>query len=220
MRTGATLQGAQRGIAGEVERKWATMPPGHSALAALSRLRPGWRPFSSQVKTWPAHPVLWSLDLNLPAIASFGMAYVRSTWIIAVDLRYFDYEHANGLNGPARFDAAGALGGLKVGAASFPPELVCNAGFSKSFIARLGYVYNQNPIRNEDSFFNLGSPLIYQHTLSAGCSIRTDEKSSLNLAYSYFLPQDVEGPIVSPVIGPVPGSSVRNSSAFTFSVSA
>jgi long-chain fatty acid transport protein len=75
---------------------------------------------------------------------------------------------------------------------------------------RAGYAYNENPIPDEDSFFNLASPLIYQHTLSVGGSIGVGEISSINLAYSYFPPEQVDGPIVSPIAGPVAGSSVRN----------
>ncbi len=155
-------------------------------------------------------PRLLRLDLDLPAIFSLGAAYIRpNSWAIALDLRYFDYGHTDGLEGPAAFDATGALQGLGWrGIVS--GGIGVQRRLSSSIDVRAGYAYNQNPIQDENSFFNLASPLIYQHTLTAGFSILLARRTSVNLAYSYFLPEEVAGPIVSPATGPVPGSLVRN----------
>jgi long-chain fatty acid transport protein len=155
-------------------------------------------------------PRVLHLDLDLPAIVSAGLAYVRpETWGIAVDVRYFDYGHADGFEGPAAFDATGALSGL-----GWRGIVSAGAGvqrrLSPSVSVRAGYAYNENPVPSENSFFNLASPLIYQHTMSAGLSVDVAHQSSVSLAYSYFLPEEVSGPIVSPLSGPVPGSLVRN----------
>jgi long-chain fatty acid transport protein len=150
-----------------------------------------------------------TLELDLPMIVSLGTAYVGDPWVVALDARYFDYAHADGFRGPAAFDGTGALQGL-----GWRSIVAIGAGvqrrLSEPLIARVGYVHNQSPVRNEDSFVNLASPLIYQHTLSAGFSLRVSPQSSVNLAYSYFFPEEIVGPIISPVVGPVPGSSVRN----------
>jgi len=183
---------------------------GSLRLAASAKSRTWMEDFHFMGEDAEGAPRVLRLDLDLPTILSVGAAYVRpETWTLALDLRYFDYEHASGFKGPANFDATGALGGLGW-------RSIVSAGvgvqrrLSGAISVRAGYAYNENPIPDEDSFFNLASPLIYQHTLSVGGSIGVGERSSINLAYSYFPPEQVDGPIVSPIAGPVAGSSVRN----------
>lgn len=156
-------------------------------------------------------PRVLSLDLDLPLIVSAGTAYYGlDKWILALDVRYLDYASSNGFGDPAQFDGTAALQGLGW-RSTVAVAVGAQRRLSTSLSLRAGYAYNESPVDDRDSFFNLASPLIYRHTLSAGGSLRLSRGSAINLAYSYFLPEDVTGPIISPVTGPVPGSSVRNS---------
>jgi long-chain fatty acid transport protein len=72
---------------------------------------------------------------------------------------------------------------------------------------RGGYTYNQNPIKNSEAFYNIASPVIYQHMLSTGGSFNFTELLSANVGYSYYFENTRTGQIVLPGIGPVPGST-------------
>jgi len=72
------------------------------------------------------------------------------------------------------------------------------------------YTFNQNPLQDSESFFKIASPLICEHMLSFGGSLRLDEHVSLNAAYSHYFENSRTGPIVSPGLGAVPDSSVTN----------
>jgi long-chain fatty acid transport protein len=75
---------------------------------------------------------------------------------------------------------------------------------------RGGYTYNQNPIKNSEAFYNIASPVIYQHMLSGGASLNFSELLSANVAYSYYFENTRSGQIVLPGIGTVPGSTFSN----------
>lgn len=147
---------------------------------------------------------------DLPLIVSVGTAYSGfENWLLSLDVRYFDYKNTAGFGDPAVFDANGKLGGLgwdSVFAASIGSQLK----LTECAFLRAGYTYNQSPISNADSMFAIGSPLIYQHMLSCGGSYKLTDTMSFNLAYSYLFDSPVEGPIVLPGAGAIPGTSVRN----------
>ncbi len=154
-------------------------------------------------------PRVLRADLDLPLIVSVGTAYTGfDNWLIALDVRYFDYGHTDGFGDRAIYDAAGALQGV-----DWSSVMAAALGVQRQVTDRLavraGYTYNQNPIKNSESFFNTASPLIYQHMISAGTTWNVNERFALNFAYSYMPQISRTGPIVLPV-GTIPGSSVTN----------
>jgi long-chain fatty acid transport protein len=150
----------------------------------------------------------WKLDL--PLIVSLGTAYAGfEDWIFAADVRYFNYADADGFGDPATFDSRGAVMGLGWNNV-MAVGLGAQRRISDRWLVRGGYTFNESPIGNTNSFFNVAAPLIYKHTLNVGASLQLSPVTSVNFAYSYFLPAEVTGPIVLPGIGPVPGSSVTN----------
>ena len=193
--------GAQVGIS------WAT--PGRWHFGASVKT-PAWmETFRFHGQDATGMPRVLRLELDLPMILSLGAAYsgLRG-WTFALDGRYFDYAGADGFGDQARFTSGDALEGL-----GWRSVVALGAGIERRLSAalsvRAGYAWTQSPVRDADAFFNLASPLIYRHTLSAGGSFRLAPGAALNLAYSYFPPAEVTGTIESPA-GAIPGSTVRS----------
>lgn len=149
-------------------------------------------------------------DLDLPLIFSLGTSYSGvDDWLLALDVRYLDYENTDGFGDRATFDSTGRLTGL-----DYSSVLAVAFGVQREVSERLtlrgGYTYNQNPTRHGETMYTLAAPLIYQHMLSTGASLNFSERLSGNLAYSYDFENTRSGPIVLPGIGAVPGSSVSS----------
>lgn len=150
------------------------------------------------------------LDFDLPMIVSVGASIVAGDgWLVALDLRFIDFAGAAGLGDRAIFDSSGRLGGLDWSSV-FVSALGIEKQVNDSWTVRGGYTYNQNPIKNSEAFYSIASPLIYQHTLSSGLSYHVSEALSANLGYSYLLENTRHGQLISPAIGPIPGSSIAN----------
>lgn len=151
------------------------------------------------------------VDVDLPMIVSVGSSLQAGQgWLFALDLRYVDFANTAGLGDRAVFDSTGRLGGLDWSSV-FVTALGVEKRLSPAWTARGGYTFNQNPVKNSEAFYNVASPLIYQHMLSNGISYNVSQALSVNLAYSYMLENTRKGEIVSPVFGPLPGSSITNS---------
>ncbi len=160
-------------------------------------------------------------DVDLPMIVSVGAALTSyEDWLFAMDARFIDYANADGFGDSASFNADGSLNGLDW-SSIFSLSLGVQRRINNNLQLRCGYTYNQNPVRNSESFYNVASPLIYQHLASVGASYDLSRDVSFNVAYSHYFDSDREGPIVSPALGPIPGSSVRNqvsADVFSFGV--
>ncbi len=151
-----------------------------------------------------------STRVDLPMITSFGLSYTGfEKWVLAADFRYFYYESTRGLGGDTRFTPSGALTGLGFRDV-FALALGAQRRLTDNLVGRIGYTYNQSPINNDATSFNISSPLFYEHMISAGATYELTKNVGINLAYSYLLPNQLTGPIVAPGIGAVPGSSVTN----------
>lgn len=149
-------------------------------------------------------------DIDLPLIVSLGTAYTGfERWLLALDVRYFGYGSTNGLGDPAAFASGGSLQGLGWDSV-FATALGAQYQWNDRISLRSGYTFNQNPISNGESFFNVASPLIYQHMLSSGASLSLSESTACHIAYSYMFENSRTGPLYTPGLGAVPGSSIEN----------
>ncbi|WP_231615539.1 OmpP1/FadL family transporter [Novipirellula artificiosorum] len=183
---------------------------------------PAWR-FGASLKspTWMetfqfhsedqlGNPRELSVDVDLPMILSLGTAYDGlENWLFALDVRYFDYKNTDGFGDRAVFDATGKLGGLDFSSV-MSTSLGIQRAVSEQLTIRGGYSYNQNPVRNSEAFYNVASPLTFQHILSTGASLRFTDNLAANVAYSYFFENTRSGQIVFPGIGAIPGSTFDN----------
>ncbi|QDV25047.1 OmpP1/FadL family transporter [Aureliella helgolandensis] len=156
-------------------------------------------------------PRTLTADIDLPLVLSLGTSYAGiDRWLFACDVRFVDYANTAGLGDPAEFDGTGRLVGLdwsSVLATALGAQFQVHDGIA----IRGGYTYNQNPVSNNEAFFNVASPLIYQHMLSTGLSIQTAPTTAVNIGYSYMLDSNRTGPIFAPGSGALAGTSVENS---------
>lgn len=154
-------------------------------------------------------PRLEKLDVDLPMTISLGFSYTpNDRWLWAVDTRYFDYKNTNGF-GPAGYTQTGAGTGLGWdNIVSIATGLQYQ--YSNRLILRMGYTYQENPIPDANTFFNVASPLIIGHIGSVGASWYWRPNIMFNVAYLRGFEGEKSGPIVLPGIGPVPGSNVTS----------
>lgn len=168
-------------------------------------------------------PRTLSADVSLPMIVSLGAAYTgMEEWLFAVDLRYFDYKNTEGFGEPAVFAPTGKLEGLDWSSV-FALAAGAQRNLTDKLAVRAGYTYNQNPIKDSETFFNIASPLIYEHMISTGLGYRLNPCVTVNIAYSYMPTNTRTGALVLPGLGTVPGSSVTTeleSHFFSFGVAA
>lgn len=166
-------------------------------------------------------PRTLTADVDLPMIISLGVGITQyQDWVFAADFRYFDYANADGFGDRAQFHPDGRLGGLDWSSV-FATALGVERRLGERVTLRGGYTYNQSPIRNSESFYNMATPLFYQHMLSLGGSYDFCRSISFNTAYSHYFENQVQGPIVIPLAGPVPDTSVTNrvsADVFSFGV--
>ncbi|GIW95410.1 MAG: hypothetical protein KatS3mg110_3451 [Pirellulaceae bacterium] len=129
-------------------------------------------------------------DIDYPMILSLGTAWDSGYgWLLALDARYFDYKNTSGFR---------ELGWSNVFAGAVGLQRTINSALT----LRCGYNFNQNPIRSSEAFANLLTPLIQEHNISAGCSLRIAPQVELALAYVYLVNNGLTGPLPSPPFGP------------------
>jgi len=153
-------------------------------------------------------PYTAKFNIDLPMIISLGTAYSGyEDTVIAVDLRYFDYRNTDGF-GETGYDPFGRLTGL-----SWSNQMSVAAGVQRRLfdrlLVRLGYTFNTRPYSDRDTFYNVASPLDYQHQLGVGASCELSDHVVFHLNYTHYFEFSGSGPIILPT-GVIPGSSVTN----------
>ncbi|MFO0959955.1 MAG: outer membrane protein transport protein [Isosphaeraceae bacterium] len=138
------------------------------------------------------------VQAGVPAIYSWGVAYKGiDRLLVDVDLRYFDYRNtplwgdsiqSGGLNWQGIF--AVAVGG--------------QYQLTERLTLRAGYLFNQNPINQVQTLFNVQAPGFIQNTMSLGASFRLNDFLVASLAWVHGFRNTIEGPI-----GQVPNSTAR-----------
>ncbi len=149
-------------------------------------------------------------DMDFPAIASIGVGYTGiEKWTLAVDLRYIDYENTHGFQ-EAGFNPDGSVTGF-----GWDSIMVLAMGaqweVSDKFTVRAGYSYNDNPIPDANTFYNVPAPAIIQHHINLGASLKLNAGMTLDIAYTHGFSNQISGPMYNPSIpgGVVPGSNVE-----------
>ncbi len=156
-------------------------------------------------------------DLDNPLVASLGFGYSGwDYWKFAADVRYIDYEGTNGFQ-DAGFDASGAVTGFGW-KSIFVVAVGAEYQLTPSLAIRTGYTYNENPIRDRDTFFNIAAPGIIQHHLSTGFTYATAHGWRLSLAVMHGFRNTISGAWQAPT-GAIPGTTV-SSELSTYSLTA
>jgi long-chain fatty acid transport protein len=147
-------------------------------------------------ETWKAYardevgqPRTLTLKASLPAIYSWGVAY-RPTdrLLVAVDLRYFDYENTD-LYGERVVDGGLGWRGVFAAAVGGRYQVTDRAALSA------GYVYNDNPIPSVGTLFNVQAPAITQHTIALGTTMNVTDAMAMSLGYAYGFRNTLTGPV-------------------------
>jgi long-chain fatty acid transport protein len=143
---------------------------------------------------------------NIPMIVSLGVGYTGfDRWTLAADVRYVDYHNADGFD-QGGFTSTGAVAGLGW-RSIFALSLGAQYQMTDHFSVRMGYSYNQDPISDSQTSFNVASSTILEHAIYCGFSYQVSDALSLSLAYAHAFQNSISGPLVTPA-GAVPGSSV------------
>jgi long-chain fatty acid transport protein len=151
-------------------------------------------------------------NLDFPMVASVGTAYTGfDRLLIALDLRFFDFRDTNGFR-KTGFDRNGAVAGL-----GWQNVFALATGvqyeLTDALTLRAGYAFNLNPVGDAVTMFNIFSPTIIQHAISAGLSYNVAKSFKVSLAYVHMFENSIHGPIVSPRTGPIAGTDVSTSGA-------
>jgi long-chain fatty acid transport protein len=155
------------------------------------------------------NPATTSANINFPMTGSVGVAYKGiDRLLIASDFRILDYRDTNGFRTGGFNNQTGALRGL-----GWQNVFALGTGiqyqWTDDFSTRVGYTFNLNPIGPAETSFNVGSPLIIQHSVSVGGSYSVTPQFKLSLAYSHDFQNSISGPLIEPFVGRIAGSSVR-----------
>ena len=146
---------------------------------------------------------------DLPLIVSLGTSYTGfERLLLSADVRYYAYGISQGFN-TTGFDNTGAVTGLGWNSI-FTVALGAQYQATDRLALRMGYVWNQNPIPNQNSIYNVVSPNILMNTISAGFTYRITSAWDASFAYLHAFENSGSGPIVLPGVGAIPGSSVTN----------
>jgi len=149
-------------------------------------------------------------DLDFPMVASVGTAYTGfERLLLALDLRFFDFRDTNGFRHTG-FDRNGAVAGLGWQNV-FALAMGAQYQLTDALALRAGYTFNLNPAGNAVTVFNVLSPTIIQHSLAAGLTYDVAKSFKISLCYVHMFENSIEGPIVTPAIGPIHGTEIKNS---------
>jgi len=154
--------------------------------------RPEW---NSSDETGAAREV--TRDLRLPYILSLGFGYrgIART-VLAADVRYFDYA------GATPFGIPTSQGGLTWDSI-FAVALGVRHHLTNRVHLTAGYLFNENPVPDAVTQYNVQSPAINRHTLFVGGSLQLAPPIRLDIAAAHGFRESISGPIEQ-----VPGMTV------------
>jgi len=195
----------------------AYMTTEHCVNYGISFKSPQWfEDFTYNSTDEIGRPRSFQQKVELPYILSLGTSYVGiENLLVGLDVRYIGWSHAATFGDPAAFDAQPALQGLGWDS-TWTISLGAQYALSESMTVRAGYSHGASPIDGSpESGLNIGSPLILEHTLSAGGSMKLSQALSMNFAYSYGF-ENTTNDIIQTAAGVIPNTSVTQDVAAHF----
>jgi long-chain fatty acid transport protein len=153
----------------------------------------------------------FSFTMNAPAIIAGGISYQATDRLfVASDVKYYLYSSTEGFE-ESGFTQTGAVAGFgwdDIMVVALGSELRATDRLS----LRAGYNYSDNPIPEENSFFNVAAPAVIQHHLTMGFGFELGEGVEVSAAYYRAFENEVSGPMQHPMMpGGIPGSDVTSS---------
>lgn len=137
------------------------------------------------------------LQVNNPANFVVGVGFMPTERLqIALDAKQMFFEDAAGFGD--------ALGWQDITAYALGIQFQATPRFA----LRAGWNETEGAIPDEATFFNVASPAVFGSHATVGLGFGVTETLTMNLGYYRALSEEISGPFVSPVIGPVPGTRV------------
>ena len=156
---------------------------------------PQWmEPFRFQTEEYDNYgnylgPNVRKLHITVPQIISFGTSYrgFQNT-LLAADLRYYIYDGCGDVK---------LLGWHNM----FSIHLGAQRIINERLTARMGYVYNDNPIPDAFAYRNLASPICHKNMLYIGGSIKLTSQIEATLCYGHTFRNSLHGetPVGMPI---------------------
>jgi long-chain fatty acid transport protein len=174
---------------------------------------PTWfEPFVWETEDEAGQKRIVTFHLNRPLTVSMGANYLFPTeTLILMDASWINFSGTQGFDDTG-FASDGSLKGL-----GFDDIFVVALGVQQkvgdAWSLRCGYNYCTNPIEEDITFFNVGSPLHNQHHLSLGVSWAVKEKMTLDIAYTHAFETSQSGPMYLPA-GEVPGTEAETALSY------
>ncbi len=150
--------------------------------------------------------VTFRMDRPLTAQVGLNYALAQTTHVVA-DLGYIAYGSTNGF-AHSGFRADGSIAGLGWDD-SYTFELGIQHALSANVVVRAGYNYCSDPIPDNMTFYNVGSPLHLAHHLSIGTSVTMAPGVTLDLSYTRGLSHSQSSSWYTPA-GAAPGTSLTS----------
>ncbi|HWM89308.1 MAG TPA: outer membrane protein transport protein [Thermoanaerobaculia bacterium] len=138
-----------------------------------------------------------TLQVNNPANVVIGIGFTPNDRLkIALDAKQLFYKDTEGFGNVLGWDDITAFAlGIQFQAT---PKLALRAGYNQT----------EGAIPDEATFFNVASPAVFGKHATVGLGVGVTETLTMNLGYYRAFSEEISGPFISPVIGPVPGTSV------------
>jgi long-chain fatty acid transport protein len=177
--------GFQAGLYYETDRQWRL---------GASYKSPQW---TEELTFYDSNPIsgpeTLRLNVDYPGIISAGAAYYGIPGVVwAIDFRYVDYANTELFGHDTGFDAANAFTGLGWRSV-FSISTGIQYQLTEAISLRCGYLYTQNPIRDEEAFYNIAAPALYEHIISLGATLRLTCRTSLSIAYLRAFENSIQG---------------------------
>lgn len=149
------------------------------------------------------------LDLDFPSIISLGASYRGfEKWTLGADARYIGYGSTDGFDA-ATFNMDGSVNGFGWDSI-WVLALAAQYEVDECLSFRGGFAFNDNPIPDANSTFNVPAPAILTQHVSLGMSYCFGDDWFLDLAYRHGFENSISGPMGHPSMGTVPGTEVKN----------
>jgi long-chain fatty acid transport protein len=195
--------GAQAGLRWQVEKDLSF---------GLSLSSPTWfQTYSWTVTDGSGNPHTINFEMNRPLTAQLGANYAvaENTHILA-DLGYIAYGSTKGFENSG-FRPDGSISGLGW-QDSWTFELGIQHALNSSIVLRAGYNYCSDPIPDNMTFYNVGSPLHVAQHLSVGASLAVANGVTLDLSFTHGFSHSQSSAWYTPY-GAAPGTNITSTTS-------
>jgi long-chain fatty acid transport protein len=159
-------------------------------------------------------PVKNEFQLNLPMILGMGFSFdgIDKT-VIACDIRYHDYENAEGFGNI--ISTSGTISGL-----GWNSVMSVSVGVERTLTDRIkvraGYCWNENPIPSESQFANVAAPLFMQHVLGLGATYTFLKDFDVMVTWTHAFEAKVTGTVAATNSGVVSVTNTVSADTLSF----